>query len=350
MSEDWSEAGKVARKVETVRVREAQTSPSSQANVMRELAQFGPRALLKVYPAGEGKLIDKGYFATSVSMVGRTPFGLAMLLGLKPHDYLKGANIYRLTRLPLTNEVESRAYSHFPDGVPLPPGKRTDPGGYGPGEGKQQWTLVRELPLEFVCSLGPNEALTEQAMRRILNLSGSAWWHTNQAKYPDSTKINALQPLFADGVQRFVNALRKAGARVDVSLTRRHPARAKLMYCCYKLARNEIAVRSIPSIDMCEIVWDHGSADRSRAAAAEMVSLFGIRSEPKLESLHALGKALDMTVTWNQPITIKDALGREVKIAGPSNGASSRPLHKVGATYGVIKQAGDASLWSVNGQ
>lgn len=349
MSTVWTDAEEAAHRANRDKTRVLQKSDAAYENAMKQMAQVGPRALLKIFPAGVVVEGAKGYFGKSAGMSGRSPQQIAKLLGLKPEKYAKGANIHRLKQLPLKHQFEVRGYTHFPDGVALPPGKSADPGGYGPGEGALQWELVEAVPMEFVCSLGPGEVLTLEKLVHTLNLSGASWWHTNQDKYPNSEKINALLPVFADKVQKFVNALRKAGADVYVSATRRNPARANLMYYCYKLGRGEIRTSHIPKIEGCDIVWDHGNKELSQAAAKEMAVLFKVVFEPSLASLHISGKAIDMTIKWSKPITIIDAYGREVKISGPGDGASSTALHKVGASYGVMKLLKDAPHWSING-
>jgi hypothetical protein len=210
-----------------------------------------------------------------------------------------------------------------------------------PFDGVPQWELKSKKSFKLL-----NIVFDEATARQ---LSGNRWWHTNQDKYPNSEKINALLPVFADKVQKFVNALRKAGADVYVSATLRNPARAKLMYYSHKLSRGEMRTKEIPKIDGCDIVWDHGNEKLSQAAAKEMAELFKVVYEPSLASLHIPGKAIDMTIKWTKTITIVDANGRDVKIAGPGNGASSAALHKVGASYGVIKLLKDAPHWSING-
>lgn len=80
-----------------------------------------------------------------------------------------------------------------------------------------------------------------------------------------------------------------------------------------------------------------------------MVELFKVIKEPSFASLHIIGKAIDMTIKWSKPITIIDGHGREVRIAGPGNGASSVALHKVGASFGVMKLLKDPQHWSING-
>ena len=80
-----------------------------------------------------------------------------------------------------------------------------------------------------------------------------------------------------------------------------------------------------------------------------MAELYKIDHEPSLTSSHIPGHAIDMTIKWSMPITIVDGHGCEVRIAGPGNGASSAALHKVGASFGVMKLLKDPQHWSING-
>ena len=349
MSADWTDAEKKAHQANSDKNRVVQKSDSVKKDAMQQMAKVGPRALLKIFPVGKVVESASGYFGMSAGMSGRSPLQIAKLLGLKPGDYAQGANIHRLKQLPQKHQFEVRGYTHLPGGVALPAGKSADPGGYGPGEGALQWELINEVPMEFVRNLGPGEVLTLDMLIETLNLSGAAWWHTNAGKYPIIDKINALQGVFADRVQKFVNALRKAGADVHVSETRRNPARVQLMHYSFKLSRAEIQTKHIPKIEGCDIVWDHGNEELSQAAAKEMVELFKAVKEPSLASLHITGKAIDMTIKWSMPITIVDGHGCEVRIAGPGNGASSAALHKVGASFGVMKLLKDPQHWSING-
>ncbi len=349
MSTIWTDAEEAAHRASRDKTRVLQRSDAAYENAMKQMAQVGPRALLKIFPAGVVVEGAKGYFGKSAGMSGRSPQQIAKLLGLKPEKYTKGANIHRLKQLPQKHQFEVRGYTHLPGGVALPAGKSADPGGYGPGEGALQWELINEVPMEFVRNLGPGEVLTLDMLIETLNLSGAAWWHTNARKYPIIDKINALQGVFADNVQKFVNALNKAGADVHVSETSHNPARVQLMHYSFKLSRAEIQTKHIPKIEGCDIVWDHGNEELSQAAAKEMAELFTVVKEPSLASLHIPGKASDMMIKWSKPITIIDGHGCEVRIAGPGNGASSAALHKVGASFGVMKLLKDPQHWSING-
>jgi hypothetical protein len=179
--------------------------------------------------------------------------------------------------------------------------------------------------------------------------SGAAWWHANQARYTNSDKLTDLIPEFAGKVQAFIDAMRAGGAQVKVSSTRRNPIRAYLMHYSWRLAAGQVSAASIPAKSGCEILWDHGSEAASRSCAREMRDLFNIAYQPSLTSRHIEGKAIDMTITWTGDLVMRDGQGRLVTIAPPRSGDVNAMLHRVGASYGVIKLVSDKPHWSTDG-
>lgn len=180
-------------------------------------------------------------------------------------------------------------------------------------------------------------------------LSGAAWWQANEGKYPTSRAVEDLAKPFQDNTAAFIQALRDAGATVKVSATYRHPTRAHLMHYCVKVAKGQIAPDKVPAVADCAIKWDHGDLAKSKKGAQEMADLFGIVFPASLTSLHIFRRAIDMTIGWNGTLKIKDATGKTVEIGAPRNGNDNVQLHKVGATYKVMKLATDPPHWSDNG-
>ena len=180
-------------------------------------------------------------------------------------------------------------------------------------------------------------------------LSGTAWWQANQGRFPNSAVVADLVPAFRDKVTAFIAALKDAGAKVEVSATRRNRTRAQLMHFCWRVAKGDIAPRDVPAIAGCDIQWDHGNLARSKQGAQEMVGLFGIVHRPSLTSLHIEGRAIDMTITWKGTMQVRDQTGVRRTIGAPRSGDANRDLHAIGATYGVIKLVSDAPHWSDNG-
>jgi hypothetical protein len=183
-------------------------------------------------------------------------------------------------------------------------------------------------------------------------LSGPEW----VTRFPTSSSLNDLVEPFRTNASRFIAALRAAGAQVIVSDTLRPPERAHLMHYCFAIAKQGCDPGSIPAMPGLDIEWLHrdgaGRPDpvASRAAAAKMVAGYGVVFLPVLKSRHIDGLAVDMTITWQGNLSIATANGSTVTISSlPREGAHNPELHRVGATYGVIKLVTDAPHWSVDG-
>ncbi|MDQ6621577.1 MAG: peptidoglycan-binding protein [Pseudomonadota bacterium] len=180
-------------------------------------------------------------------------------------------------------------------------------------------------------------------------LSGSAWWHANEGKYPNSNSVSDLNVSFRPKVQAFIAALNEAGASVSIASTLRNKTRAYLMHYAWRIAKGSIAPANAPTEQGVGIVWDHGDATKSKAGAQEMVTLFKIKFQPSLTSLHLSGFAIDMDIAWNGVLKIKEKSGKVVPIGEPHDGASNTKLHAVGASYGVLKLLSDPPHWSSTG-
>jgi hypothetical protein len=139
------------------------------------------------------------------------------------------------------------------------------------------------------------------------------------------------------------------GLAIDVASTLRNRKRAYLMHFSWKVAKDLVAPALVPREDGVAIQWDHGDIAKSRAAAQEMVALFGLKVQPSLTSLHISGLAIDMDIDWPGTIQIKTATGRTVAVSPPGDGATNKTLHTVGASYGVLKLLSDPPHWSSAG-
>lgn len=179
-------------------------------------------------------------------------------------------------------------------------------------------------------------------------LSGAAWWHANQSKFPNSSRVDDLEPGFRGQLSEFLAALRAAHASITIAATRRSKQRAYLMHHCFKIANGSAHPAHVPPEPGVNIVWDHSDLAKSRRAAREMVQLFGIVFQPSLTSLHISGLAVDMDIAWSGVLSIRAKGGQTFRIDAPSNG-SNAVLHTVGASYGVFKLLSDPPHWSVDG-
>ncbi|WP_448663528.1 peptidoglycan-binding domain-containing protein [Sphingomonas sp. CJ20] len=179
--------------------------------------------------------------------------------------------------------------------------------------------------------------------------SGAAWWDANQAKYPNSAALADLIPPFRENATAFVKALRDAGASVTISATRRNRTRAQLMHYSWRVANGSLAPRDVPALPGCPILWDHGTAAASRKGAQEMVDRFAIAFQPSLTSRHIEGRAIDMTIGWTGTIQPRDKAGTPRPLGTPRSGETNTDLHRIGASYGVIKLRSDPPHWSDDG-
>lgn len=183
------------------------------------------------------------------------------------------------------------------------------------------------------------------------SLSGKEWWHANQARYPNSNDIDALEPGFGSRVKDFVESLRSAGATVVVSSTRRNAIRAFLMHYSWKVAYGEIDPKDVPKRGGLDIEWDHGNPEKSRKAAEEMVKLFNMAHIAALSSNHISGKAIDMNISWKDTLVLTRPAPLLARIESRPRTGQNRELHETGATvFGVRKLVSDPPHWSYNGR
>lgn len=183
------------------------------------------------------------------------------------------------------------------------------------------------------------------------NLSGAAWWRANQARYPNSSAVDDLEPGFRSRVEDFIGALRDAGASVNVTSTRRNPVRAHLMHYSWAVAYGEIDPGDVPACGGLDINWDHGDLESSRQSAMEMVKLFGLAVKASLTSNHIKGKAIDMNIAWSGVLFLRRPAPLLVRIESAPRSGQNRELQEIGAdVFGVKKLRSDPPHWSFNGR
>ncbi|CAN5310398.1 hypothetical protein BH10CYA1_BH10CYA1_60790 [soil metagenome] len=213
---------------------------------------------------------------------------------------------------------------------------------------KQAWTVyfdttrkVEQLLLATLILSGSTSA----------TLSGAEW----VAKFPTSMDINDLVTPFRENVASFLAALAAAGVDVVMSATYRPKERAFLMHHAWGIARLGVNPSSVPKMAGVDIEWVHTGSDgktdltASQKAAEEMVLAYGIAYQPALVSQHTARLAVDMTLSWNGTIVVKNAQGKKKTISTTPRNGSNSALVAVGQTYGVIKLLADPPHWSANG-
>ncbi len=183
-------------------------------------------------------------------------------------------------------------------------------------------------------------------------LSGAVWVQ----RFPGSTSVNDLEPVFRANVSRFLAALQAANATLRITSTFRPPERAYMMHFAWKIVRGLIAPKDVPSHPGVAIIWDHGEDAASKRGAQAMVDGFGLghlKVAPALNSRHTERKALDVKIAWNGTLTIRRADGQTVTITSAPRDGINPDLIKVGATYNVLhfhNPPKDAPHWSTDGR
>ncbi len=187
-------------------------------------------------------------------------------------------------------------------------------------------------------------------------LSGRAW----VAQFPTGVSTNDLKEPFKTSAENFLKALTNAGASYTINATFRPIQRAYLMHYAYAIARDGENPASVPAYsgtgDAVNIDWVHrqanGKVDRaaSKAAAEEMVVAYKMAYTAALISRHTEGHAMDIDISWDGDLSIKNASGKIVVIkTTPRDGEDNAKLHALGKTYGVVKHPTDPPHWSTDG-
>jgi hypothetical protein len=183
-------------------------------------------------------------------------------------------------------------------------------------------------------------------------LSGARW----ADRFPTSTSTADLAQPFQGNVNTFISALRAAGTTIAINATYRPPERAYLMHYSFRIAREGLDPANVPARAGVDIRWLHTNAQgrpdlgASRQGAEAMVRGYGIVHRPVLASRHTERLAIDMDISWSRDLVITDRAGQRVTISSvPRTGAGNQDLHRVGASYGVHKLAGDPPHWSSDG-
>lgn len=198
--------------------------------------------------------------------------------------------------------------------------------------------------------LTPQSNQTPAVVSVTKELSGLQW----VARFQGSSDTSALTPQFRTAVDLFIAAMRAAGAAVHVSSTYRPPERSYLMHWAWRI-KNGADPALAPARDGVNIEWVHPTLADSREAARQMAVAYSIDNlgvAPAIHSLHNDRQAIDMRISWNGTLAIRDPNGTIVEIdTAPRTGMNAQ-LKAVGAAYDVKKFVGGASdkpHWSTTG-
>jgi D-alanyl-D-alanine dipeptidase len=182
-------------------------------------------------------------------------------------------------------------------------------------------------------------------------LSGSSWVD----QFPTSRSVDDLREPFRSNVQSFLKAITQSGASLRIADTLRPPERAYLMHWSFAVANATANPAKVPLMTGVDIQWVHtdptGHPDfvASQSAASGMVKGYGIVFAPALESRHSEGLAIDMTISWQGDLSIIDAAGSTQTIQSEPRNGLNLDLHRIGASYGVVKLVTDPPHWSSDG-
>ena len=186
-------------------------------------------------------------------------------------------------------------------------------------------------------------------------MSGIFWVTWANANAKNSTSVEDLAEPFRSNAKAFIQALRDAGATVDVSTTRRSDKRAYLFHWCWKIGLGQAQASDATALAGVDIEWDHGDAEGSKQGAKEMISGFGLAvppsstNAPALNSNHIAGTAIDMNIAWIGTMTIKMKDGTTESVVFMPDVNQNTKLHAVGASYGLKKLTTDTPHWSIDG-
>jgi len=176
--------------------------------------------------------------------------------------------------------------------------------------------------------------------------SGAQWC----ARFPTSTSVADLREPFRTAVSHFLAALKNAGASYQIAATYRPPERAYLMHWAWLIANGTLP-GAVPACAGVDIDWTHGGdVAAARAAARAMVAAYSIRYEPSLTSHHCERRAIDMTVTWDGTLNIRNAHGTLLAIASSPRSGDNHDLQAIAREFGVIKLVSDPPHWSDDGR
>jgi hypothetical protein len=174
--------------------------------------------------------------------------------------------------------------------------------------------------------------------------SGPEWGDA----FPVSASLRDLHVNFGTQVRRFIEGLEEAGATVEILTTRWSPEAAYLMHWAWRIAKENYDPRRVPAMKGVDIAWWHGDVHASKEAAQEMVEAYNMDTRkvaPPLDSPHIQGNAIDMSISWEGVLQIKDLGGVPHLVASEPGDGANRELLAVAETYGLVPAADFTENW-----
>ncbi|MBV6325267.1 hypothetical protein [Duganella violaceipulchra] len=171
-----------------------------------------------------------------------------------------------------------------------------------------------------------------------------------------SSSTRDLAGTFRHAVEDYIYAMTDAGIDVSIDATYRPVKRSYLMHWSWRIVNDGLDASRIPTLAGVDIEWEHPTKAESIKSASDMVAALSIRrlrTRPALRSQHNFGLAIDMAISWNGTVFVKDARGTLVRIDTMPRTGMNRQLIAVAASDGVKKDYGgnkDVPLWSNNGR
>lgn len=214
------------------------------------------------------------------------------------------------------------------------------------------------------------------------NFQASGITHKALSLFPANSDRDKLAADFKEKWIAFEDALKEAKATVQVQSTLRPIGRAYMMHYSTLLALGKIKPWEVPdqisnrfgdATGHMGIEWSHTTADgrvdlaRSKKAAIALMHSFRIAFPPSLTSNHVRGRAIDVRITWQGSLKIREkgSIGKDNKVIEgklheitslPKHGgltaepAGNKKLREVAETYGIHKLINDAPHWSEDGK
>ena len=204
-------------------------------------------------------------------------------------------------------------------------------------------------------------------------LSGKQWKAIADTNWADSSSTDDLDAGFKGSLDKFFEVLTAANITTGEYTTLRPKERAYLLHYSVEVSKGTTAAKDVPAQAGVDIIWDHGTDEKSKAAAKEMVDEFGIVGPAALVSNHIAGNAIDMkfdftkatkdkdgnvTLTYkkdgkdvSRTLKIDDEAVMGVKAKGKSiSSIAGRELSKAGEDFGVKRHIdNDIVHWSTTG-